>query len=190
MLVSSPIFDVIFKLTGWKLVGEVPRDLKKALVIVCPHATWKDFTVGLGARSLMKIPILFWGKKELFEGPFGGIFSWLGGYPVNRGTKSNLVDAIVDIYNSKDTFYAVLAPEGTRKDVQELKTGFYYIAHGAKVPLVMIGFDYVNKEIRIRDPYYTSGDFQKDKVDIAKYFQTIPGVQKSWIKNYLAVAAK
>ena len=179
MLVSSPVFDVLFKLAGWKLVGEVPRDLKKALVIVCPHATWKDFIVGLGARSLLRIPILFWGKKELFEGPFGGIFTWLGGYPVNRGTKSNLVDSIVDIYNSKESFYAVLAPEGTRKDVQELKTGFYYI-----------GFDFVNKEIKIREPYYTTGDFQKDKITIARYFQTIPGVQKSWIKNYLAEAAE
>ena len=55
MLVSSPIFDVLFKLAGWKLVGEVPRDLKKALVIVCPHATWKDFPIGVGARSLLKI---------------------------------------------------------------------------------------------------------------------------------------
>ena len=190
MLVSSPIFDVLFKLAGWKLVGTVPRDLKKALVIVCPHATWKDFPIGLGARSLLKIPILFWGKKELFEGPFGGIFTWLGGYPVNRGTKSNLVDAIVDIYNSKDSFYAVLAPEGTRKDVQELKTGFYYIADGAKVPLIMIGFDFVNKEIKIREPFYTTGDFQKDKLDIARYYQSIPGVQKSWIKNYLADAAE
>ena len=124
MLISSPIFDVLFKLAGWKLAGAVPRELKKALVIVCPHATWADFPIGLGARSLLKIPILFWGKKELFEGPFGGIFRWLGGYPVNRGTKSNLVDAIVDIYNAKDSFYAVLAPEGTRKDVQELNRYF------------------------------------------------------------------
>ena len=96
MLVSSPIFDFLFKASGWKLVGNIPRDLKKTVVIVCPHATWKDFPIGLGARSLLRIPIYYWGKKELFESPFGFIFSWLGGYPVNRGTKSNLVEAIVD----------------------------------------------------------------------------------------------
>jgi hypothetical protein len=99
---------------------------------------------------------------------------------------NNLVGSIVDIYNSKDTFHAVLAPEGTRKNVESLKTGFYYIAVQANVPIVMIGFDYVNKEIRIREPFMPTGDFEVDKLVIADYFQSIPGVQKSWIKNYLA----
>lgn len=186
MLISSPIFNLIFNLTGWKLAGQFPKDIKKSLVIVCPHATWKDFPVGLGARSMMNIEIIYWGKKELFEGFFGSIFKYLGGYPVNRGTKSNLVDTIVQIYNEKETFHAVLAPEGTRKDVDALKTGFYYIAVGAKVPLIMLGFDHVNKRIIIREPYYPSGDFEKDKVDIATFYQQVPGVQKSWIANYLA----
>jgi 1-acyl-sn-glycerol-3-phosphate acyltransferase len=186
MLVSSPIFDFLFKAAGWKLVGNIPRELKKTVVIVCPHATWKDFPVGLGARSLLRLPILYWGKKELFDGLFGGIFSWLGGYPVDRSKNSNLVGSIVEIYNSKDTFHAVLAPEGTRKDVDKLKTGFYHIAVQAQIPIIMIGFDYVNKEIKIRDPFSTTGDFDVDKKEIAKYYATIPGVQKSWIQNYLA----
>ena len=186
MLISSPIFDFLFKAAGWKLVGNIPRDLDKTVVIVCPHATWKDFPIGLGARSLLKLPILYWGKKELFDGFFGGVFSWLGGYPVDRSKNTNLVSSIVDIYNSKETFHAVLAPEGTRKDVDKLKTGFYHIAVQAKVPIIMIGFDYVNKEIKIRDTFYPSGDFEVDKKVIAQYYTTIPGVQKSWIKNYLA----
>jgi 1-acyl-sn-glycerol-3-phosphate acyltransferase len=81
---------------------------------------------------------------------------------------------------------AVLAPEGTRKDVQELRTGFYHIALKANLPIIMIGFDYVNKVIKIRDPFYPIGEFNADKKVIAEYFSTIPGVQKSWIKNYLA----
>jgi 1-acyl-sn-glycerol-3-phosphate acyltransferase len=81
----------------------------------------------------------------------------------------------------------VLAPEGTRKDVDQLKTGFYHIAVQANVPIVMIGFDYVNKEIKIAEPFYPTGDFEVDKKVIARYFSTIPGVQKSWIKNYLSV---
>ena len=96
------------------------------------------------------------------------------------------MDSIVDIYAEKESFVAVLAPEGTRKDVQELRTGFYYIAKKANIPIIMIGFDYVNKSIKIREPFYPSGDFEVDKKVIAQYFSTIPGVQKSWIKNYLA----
>ena len=185
MLISSPIFDFLFKAAGWKLVGNIPRDLDKTVVIVCPHATWKDFPIGLGARSILKLPILYWGKKELFDGFLGGLFSWLGGYPVDRSKNTNLVSSIVDIYNSKETFHAVLAPEGTRKDVDKLKTGFYHIAVQAKLPIIMIGFDYVNKEIKIGDTFYPSGDFEVDKKVIAQYYSTIPGVQKTWIKNYL-----
>jgi len=186
MLISSPIFDFVFKVTGWTLEGEYPANIKKSIVIVSPHASWVDFPVGLGARSMMNIPIFFWGKKELFDGFFGWMFRWLGGYPVDRKNKSNLVDSIVDIYAEKESFVAVLAPEGTRKDVQELRTGFYYIAKKANIPIIMIGFDYVNKSIKIREPFYPSGDFEVDKKVIAQYFSTIPGVQKTWIKNYLA----
>lgn len=186
MLVKSSLFDLVFRLSGWKLAGDVPWHLPKSLIIVCPHATWKDFPIGLGARSMMNMPVNFWGKKELFDGPFGGLFSWLGGYPVDRAKNNNLVSAIVDIYHSKETFHAVLAPEGTRKDVAALKTGFYYIAVQANVPIIMIGFDYVNKEIRIREPFTPTGDFEKDKLVIAEYYQSIPGVQKTWIANYLA----
>jgi len=185
MWMSNLLFDLLFKLFGWKLTGNIPYHLKKCIVIVCPHATWIDFPVGLGARSLLKRKIYFWGKKELFDNPFGWLFRKLGGYPVDRSQHTNLVDAIVDIYNEKEEFYAVLAPEGTRKDVQELKSGFYYIAKMAKIPIIMVGFDFVNKEVKVNDPYFPSGDFEKDKIDIAKFYQTIPGVQKSWIKNYL-----
>jgi 1-acyl-sn-glycerol-3-phosphate acyltransferase len=186
MLIKSVLFDLAFRVSGWKLSGNVPLHLPKSLIIVCPHATWKDFPVGLGARSMMNMPINFWGKKELFDGIMGGVFRWLGGYPVDRSKNNNLVGAIVDIYNSKESFHAVLAPEGTRKNVESLKTGFYYIAVQANVPIIMIGFDYVNKLIHIREPFMPTGDFEVDKLVIAEYFQTIPGVQKSWITNYLA----
>jgi len=185
MLIKSVLFDLAFRISGWKLSGNVPLHLPKSLIIVCPHATWIDFPVGLGARSMMNMPINFWGKKELFDGFKGGIFRWLGGYPVDRSKNNNLVGAIVDIYNAKESFHAVLAPEGTRKNVESLKTGFYYIAVQANVPIIMIGFDYVNKLIHIREPFVPTGDFEVDKLVIAEYYQTIPGVQKSWITNYL-----
>jgi 1-acyl-sn-glycerol-3-phosphate acyltransferase len=80
--------DFVFKVRGWALEGEYPESLKKSIVIVAPHASWIDFPVGLCARSMMKVPIFFWGKKELFDGFFGWMFRWLGGYPVDRKNKS------------------------------------------------------------------------------------------------------
>lgn len=186
MLIKSALFDLFFKGMGWELKGNIPRDIPKSIVIVCPHATWVDFPIGLGVRSLLDMKIYFWGKKELFKGVFGWLFRWLGGYPVDRSKNQNLVSAIVDIYQANTCFHAALAPEGTRKDVQELKTGFYHIAVQAKIPIIMVGFDYVNKWVHINDPFFPSGDFEVDKKEIAKFYSSIPGTQKSWIKNYLA----
>ena len=186
MLIKSALFDLFFKGMGWEMKGNIPSDIPKSIVIVCPHATWVDFPVGLGVRSLLKMKIYFWGKQELFKGAFGWLFRWLGGYPVDRSKNQNLVSAIVDIYQANTYFHAALAPEGTRKDVQELKTGFYHIAVQANIPIIMVGFDYVNKWVHINDPFYPSGDFEVDKKVIANYYASIPGTQKSWIKNYLA----
>jgi len=186
MLMFNPIFNFIFKVAGWKLQGTIPIELEKSIVIVCPHASWVDFPVGLGARSLLRKKIYFWGKQELFKGAFGWLFQKLGGYPVDRSKNTNLVSSIVDIYQSQTSFHAVLAPEGTRKDVHELKTGFYFIAIEAQIPIMMIGFDYVNKRIVVNEPYMPCGDFEIDKKVIATFFKGIPGVQKSWINNYLA----
>ncbi len=175
----------LFTFFGWKLKGNIPYEIPKALVIVCPHASWVDFPVGLGARAHIGRMIHFWGKKELFKPPFGFLFRLLGGYPVDRSKSNNLVDSIVDIFNSHDKYYGALAPEGTRKNVDKLKTGFYHIADNAKIPLVFVGFDYPKKEVVINEPFYTTGDFEVDKKYIASFFNTIGGVKKDWIKNYL-----
>ncbi len=180
------MFKFLFSLAGWKLIGRVPFEIPKALIIVCPHASWIDFLVGLGARAHMGLNIHFWGKKELFKPPFGFLFRMLGGYPVDRSNTNNLVDSIVEIYHSKESYYGALAPEGTRKNVDKLKTGFYFIANGAKIPLILVGFDYPKKQVILSEPFYTTGDFDKDKLEIALFFDKINGVKKDWIKNYLA----
>jgi hypothetical protein len=68
------------------------------------------------------------GKAELFKGPFGFIFRKLGGFPVERSEKHNMVDQVVHLLTTHDSFTLVLSPEGTRKKVDRLRTGFYYIA--------------------------------------------------------------
>ena len=121
------------------------------------------------------IPTKYLGKKELFRPPFGWIFRTLGGYPVDRSRNSNLVDAIVEIFDSKEEFIIALAPEGTRKYVGKLKTGFYYIAQKAQIPIVMVGFDYSKKEVIISDPFYTSNDIDTDMPKIMIFFDGISG---------------
>ncbi|MDG1529205.1 MAG: 1-acyl-sn-glycerol-3-phosphate acyltransferase [Polaribacter sp.] len=158
-MISKFIFKTIL---GWKLVGDFPKDLKKYVVIAAPHTSWQDFPIGILARNTSGIKINFIGKDSLFKGPFGFFFRSLGGTPVDRSKSNNLVDAIVNVFNEKEVFRLALSPEGTRKKTTKWKTGFYYIAKGAKVPIVMATLDFKNKQVKFSEPYYTTDDKEKD----------------------------
>lgn len=164
-MISKFIFNTIL---GWKLVGDFPKDIKKYVVIAAPHTSWQDFPIGILARNTSNIKINFIGKDSLFKGPFGFIFRSLGGTPVDRSQSHNLVDAIVKVFDSKEEFRLALSPEGTRKKVEKWKTGFYYIAKGANVPIVMATLDFGNKQVKFSEPYYTTDNKEKD----FEYFQS------------------
>ena len=153
---------IFTKLMGWKLVHDFPQDLQKYVVIAAPHTSWQDFPIGILARNTSGVKINFIGKASLFKGPFGFIFRSLGGTPVDRSTSNNLVDAIVNIFETKEQFRLALSPEGTRKKVDKWKTGFYFIAKGANVPIVMATLDFGKKQVKISEPYYTTDNKDKD----------------------------
>jgi 1-acyl-sn-glycerol-3-phosphate acyltransferase len=181
----NSIYISVFKLFGWRLIGEIPKTLKKSIIIVAPHADWVDFPVGLFARASLKTKVSFLGKAELFKGTFGFLFRWLGGKPVDRFSNNGMVDSVVSLFNSNERLHIALAPEGTRKAVSKLRTGFYYIAIEAKVPIIMVVFDYPNKRIIAREPIDLSGNMEEDLREIALYYNQFDGVKKDWIKNYL-----
>jgi 1-acyl-sn-glycerol-3-phosphate acyltransferase len=185
----NSIYIFFFKLIGWRLVGNIPLNLKKSIIIVAPHAQWEDFPVGLFGRASLKTKINFLGKSELFKGPFGFIFRWLGGKPVDRFSNNGMVDSVVNLFGKNDILHIALAPEGTRKAVSKLRTGFYYIALKAKVPIIMVVFDYPNKRIIAREPIYLSGNLEEDLRAIALYYNQFNGVKKDWIQQYLLEAA-
>lgn len=169
------IYKLIFyNLLGWRIEGNFDLNIKKYIVIVAPHTSNWDFIIGVMARSILGIKdAKFLGKSQLFKWPYGFIFRALGGYPVDRSRHNNLVEAAVAIFNSKERFAMALAPEGTRKKVDKLKTGFYHIAVQAKIPIYMVGFDYVKKTIFIRHPFYPTGNVEEDMRVIVDYFSTI-----------------
>ena len=181
----NSIYIFFFKLGGWNLEGKIPSTLKKSLIIVAPHAKWIDFLVGLFARASLKTTVSFLGKSELFEGFWGFIFRWLGGKPVDRFSNNGMVESVVKLYEENDVLHIALAPEGTRKPVAKLRTGFYYIALEAKVPIIMVVFDYPNKKIVVKDPFYISGNMEEDFREIALYYNQFDGVKKEWINHYL-----
>lgn len=152
-----------------------PTHLKKYVVIAAPHTSWVDFPIAILARLSSGIMINYIGKDSLFKGPFGFFFKALGGTPVDRTKNNKLVDAIVELFNSKDEFRLGLSPEGTRKKVDTWKTGFYFIAKGAKVPIVMATLDFGNKQIKISEPYSTTENMEKDFEVFNGFYRDVKG---------------
>ena len=178
------IFKICFRLLGWKVLN-TPYHLKKGLFVVAPHARTSDFFIGLLTNPTVNLQIKYLGKAELFKPPFGWIFRGLGGIPVDRNKSTNFVQQVVETFNKYENLLVAIAPEGTRKNVSKLHTGFYYMAHQAKVPIVMSGFDYPRKSVIFAEPFLTSGDFEADmKKYFIPFFETIGGVDKDWLKNY------
>nr|WP_299383493.1 1-acyl-sn-glycerol-3-phosphate acyltransferase [Allomuricauda sp.] len=163
-----------FKVFRWKLVGTFP-DLKKCVIIVVPHTHWMDFFLGLLVRKVINKEMHYIGKKSLFKPPFGWFFRWTGGAPVDRTKNSNTVDSVAQIFEEREIFRFALAPEGTRKKVKALKTGFYHIAKKAGVPIVMVAFDFGEKQVKIAEPFFPSDDIQKDFKDIRAFYNGVQG---------------
>jgi 1-acyl-sn-glycerol-3-phosphate acyltransferase len=171
----SLISKFILKLLGWKVEGEYPYYLKKCVVIVAPHTSNWDFIIGVLVRSSLKVKAMYLGKQELFRPPFGFLFRWLGGYPVDRSVNKNMVDEVVKIFNSKEEFSIALSPEGTRKKVDKLRTGFYHIAKKAHVPIVMSALDFGNKKAIFTEPFLPSENQEDDFERILKFYRSIQG---------------
>lgn len=166
---------IFYRLLGWKIEGDFDRGIKKSVVIVVPHTSWHDFYVGAFARRILKISIGFIGKKELFHWPFGWYFRWMGGVPLDRTAGQNKVEAIAQIFKDKEEFRLAIAPEGTRKKVLQWRSGYYYIALAAQVPIISVAFDYATKTVVIHRAFYPTGDFETDSKKLAARFAGVVG---------------
>jgi 1-acyl-sn-glycerol-3-phosphate acyltransferase len=166
---------IFFQLLNWKMVGSFDKTVKKSIVIVIPHTSWLDFFIALLVRGIMDIEINFVGKKELFVFPFGYYFKSVGGAPLDRSGNKNTVDATVELFNNREVFRLALSPEGTRKKVTELRTGFYYIAVKANVPIVAVAFDFGKREVRIGNAFYPKGNYLEDMKALLPFFDGATG---------------
>ncbi|WP_299013416.1 1-acyl-sn-glycerol-3-phosphate acyltransferase [uncultured Polaribacter sp.] len=169
---------ILYKILGWKVENGFPDTPKKYVVIAAPHTSWLDFPIAILTRMSEGKMVNFIGKNSLFKWPFGYFFKALGGTPVDRTKSNNMVDAVVNVFNAKEEFRLGISPEGTRKKVEKWKTGFYYIAKEANVPIVMATLDFENKKVKISKPYYTTDDIHKDFNLFYSYYKDIRG------KNY------
>ncbi len=164
----------IFAIFGWGFKNEFPN-ISKFVVIIGPHTSNWDFVFGISAIFMLGAEISWMGKQPIFRKPFGGILRWLGGIPIDRSSSHGMVDMMINHYKSMDKFVLAIAPEGTRKKVGKWKSGFYRIATGADVPILMASFDYKNKVINFGPLIYPSGDLNADIEKMQVIFRKIRG---------------
>ena len=158
------------------MIGDFHSDtIKKSVIIAVPHTSWHDFYLGLLIRRIKRVKINFMAKKELFQWPFGWYFKKVGGIPLDRTPGQKKVDAIAKEFSKREELRLTIAPEGTRKKVSSWKTGFYYVAKAANVPIIMVAFDFGNKRVVISEPFYPTHDIKKDFQFMYHFFKGVKG---------------
>ena len=164
------------RLTGWRVVGKLPPDAVKSVLIAAPHTSNWDLPYTLMVAFALRLNVYWMGKASLFKPPFRGVMMWLGGIPVDRSQSNNLVAASsAAIMQATGPLQLIVPPEGTRSGTRYWKTGFYYIATGADVPIVMAYLDYEKKVGGLGPVFKTTGDIDADMAAIKAFYATVKG---------------
>jgi 1-acyl-sn-glycerol-3-phosphate acyltransferase len=159
----------ILRLTGWRIDPSLP-DLPKFVVIAAPHSSNWDFIIGIGFVFALRLDVRFLGKAELFRWPLGVLMRWLGGMAVDRERPQGMVEQTIELFRSRPRLVVALAPEGTRKPVAKWKSGFYWIAAGAGVPIVPGFFDHRRKVVGLGPPLLPGTDAEADLAALRAFY--------------------
>lgn len=151
----------VLNLIGWRVDTIYPTE-KKYVLVGAHHTTNWDLPVALLFSMASGIKFNFLAKDDLFWWPLGIILHWLGGIPVNRRAHTNFVEQLAEEFGKREELVIVVTPEGTRKRTEYWKTGFYYLALSAKVPVALGYLDYPNKRLGIGKMMHPSGDIEAD----------------------------
>lgn len=173
---KQKICNFILRLVGWKYELAFPLP-EKCVFCVAPHTSNWDLILGelLYFAVGGKKKVSFFIKKEWFFFPLNFFFKWLGGIPVDRQKKTSLVDQMIEEFGKRDALCLAVTPEATRKANPNWKHGFYYIAKGANVPIVLVYFDYSQKKAGVERQVIPSGDAEREVNEIKQYYAQFKG---------------
>jgi 1-acyl-sn-glycerol-3-phosphate acyltransferase len=164
------------RLNGWKVEGSLPLEARKCVLIAAPHTSNWDLPYTLMVAFVLNLNIYWMGKHSLFAFPFGPVMRWLGGIAVDRSRSTNLVSASAMALKAADgPVQLVVPPEGTRGRTTHWKTGFYYIALEAGVPIVLAYMDYARKVSGLGPVFVPTGDVDADMAEIKRFYAGVKG---------------
>jgi len=167
---------VFLRLNGWKIRGTLPPEASRCVMIAAPHTSNWDLPYTLMTAFALRLHIRWLGKASIFRFPFGGVMRWLGGIPVDRSGPHDLVaSAANSLRAATQPMQLVVPPEGTRGRTRHWKTGFWFIAQQAGVPILLAYMDYHKKEAGIGPMLVTSGDVQADLAQVKAFYANVRG---------------
>jgi 1-acyl-sn-glycerol-3-phosphate acyltransferase len=166
--------EKILALFGWRAVGSL-TDCPKCVINVAPQTSKWDFPVLMLVAVVLRVKVAWMGKHTLFRPPFGWIMRGLGGLPIDRSARHNVVEQAVESFRSRDRLLLAIPPEGTRKRTPYWKSGFYHIALGAQVPIAFGFADYHRKVGGIGGVMMPSGNVEADMAQIRGFYSGIAG---------------
>jgi len=163
--------DMILKLMGWKVAGKLANE-KQAVLIGGPHTSNQDLFLALGCALSVGLKFSWMMKKEAFFWPLGGLWKALGGIPIDRKAKLDIVGQMKEFLASQDKVWLGLTPEGTRSKVERYKTGYLRIAMGTNTPVFIVGVDGRDKTVTLDKIWELTGDIEADNAAIKSYIET------------------
>ncbi|MBS9780061.1 MAG: lysophospholipid acyltransferase family protein [Moraxellaceae bacterium] len=174
-IITPFLAGAFLKVAGWKVVGDF-TDVPQAVLLAVPHTSNVDGVYALPSVLYSDVKINIMGKKALFKNPiFAKFLTWCGVIPIDRKKKGSVLQASIDEFKKGKPLFVGLAPEGTRGYSEKWKSGFYYLATGAGVPIIPVAMDYKTKEIRFMNVFYPTGNYDKDlQAILAKYKGVVP----------------
>ena len=163
-----------FKILKFKVKGNFPIN-KKLIVLVFPHTSNWDFIIAIGVRTFLCEEINFVIKKEYYNFLTTNFFNSLGGRPIDRSGNMNSVEKISEMFKNNEIFRIAIAPEGTRKLVDNWKTGFYHIALKANCKILPVAFDWKKREVKIFEVFTLTNNFANDLKYLKSLFKGVKG---------------
>lgn len=183
MTFTGRISAFILWLMGWRVNGEKPK-LKKFVFLAAPHTSNWDFPIGRLSNSKLDINLKVLMKKSWFFFPMGIIMRSLGAVPIDRSKSGTILDFVIDLFKKNEEFVFAITPEGTRSYVEYWRTGFYYIALKANVPIVCGYLDFAKKETGIGPVIYPTGNAEEDFEKIMSFYRTITAKHPDQFNQY------
>jgi len=167
---------ILLFFSGWKIAGELPKSVKKTVMIAAPHTSNWDFFYCMAIFSALGVRVRFLGKKSLFKFPLGLLMRFFGGIPIDRSQSNNFVSAAAEMIQKSEEMILLVPVEGTRGYTENWKSGFYYIAQEAGVPISLGFLDYAKKRGGfLPDLFYPTGNYVEDLEALQLKYKDIQG---------------